>query len=97
MASDMLDVSAALVSMTEGVTGLESGLDMTGVRGISDGDVGAIVPGIGYANSVLRALTSGSPEALVRTLPGGNVPWAVPLVNAINAKDNDPDWDIRDF
>lgn len=97
LASDMLDVGSALVSMTEGVTGLESGLDMTGVRGISDGDVGAIVPGIGYANSTLRALTSGNPENLLRSLPGGNIPWAVPLVNAINAKDNDPDWDIRDF
>lgn len=96
-ASDMLDVGSALVSMTEGVTGLESGLDMTGVRGISDGDVGDIVPGIGYANSTLRAITSGNPENLLRSLPGGNIPWAVPLVNAITAKDNDPDWDIRDF
>jgi len=97
MASDMLDVGAALISMTEGVTGLESGLDMTGVRGLSDGDIGAIIPGAGYANSVLRGLTSGDPAALLRTLPGGNVPFAVPLINAINAKENDPDWDTRDF
>jgi len=97
MASDMLDVGAALTSMTEGVTGLESGLDMTGVRGLSDGDIGAIIPGAGYANSVLRGLTSGDPAALLRTLPGGNVPFAVPLINAINAKENDPDWDTRDF
>lgn len=96
-ASDMLDVGTTLVSMTEGMTGLESGLDMTGVRGFSDGDLGAIIPGVGYANSTLRALTSGNPENLLRSLPGGNIPWAVPLVNAITAKDNDPDWDIRDF
>src|SRR5690554_1354195 len=95
-ASDMLDVGAATVGMAEGITGIDSGLDMTGVRGISDGDIGAIIPSLGYANSTLRAITKGQPENLLRSMPGGNIPWAVPLINAISAKGADPDWDFSD-
>lgn len=97
LASDMLDVGTAMVGMFEGVLGVDAGLEMHGVRGISDGDLGAVIPSLGYANSTLRALTSGNPQNLLRSLPGGNIPWAVPLVNAITAKERDDQWDLTDF
>lgn len=95
--SDALDVGAATLGMFEGLTGIDSGLEMTGVRGISDGDVGAVIPALGYANSTLRAVTSGDPASLLRSLPGGNVPWLVPLVNGINRDDSKEDWDLRNL
>lgn len=94
MASDMLDVGAATVNAFSGLTGIESPIDTTGVRGISDGDLGAVIPGLGYLNSTLRGLTSGDPEALLRSLPGGNLPYVVPMLNALN-RDSE-DWDLRE-
>lgn len=96
MLSDVLDVGTATVGSLEGVTGVETGLDMYGVRGISDGDVGSIIPGIGYVNSTLRGLTSGKPEDLLRSLPGGNLPYMVPLLNGLK-DDGTEDWDLRQF
>lgn len=94
LASDLLDLGAAGIKATEGVTGVDTGLDLSGVRGISSGDFGAIIPALGYGNSVLRALTSGDPEAMLRNLPGGNMPYVVPILNALK-NDGSEDWDLR--
>lgn len=67
---DILDAGAAL-----------SGYEMSGVRGgmrnLTDN-----IPAAGYINTAGRAVTERDPKDLIRSLPGGNLPWLVPVMNA---------------
>lgn len=70
LAGDVLDAGAAV-----------AGYEMTGVRGGGKGVLDN-VPTIGYVNSAVQAVKERDPKDLIRSLPGGNLPFLVPVVNA---------------
>ena len=71
MAGDVLDAGASL-----------TGLEATGVRGGSGSALGNI-PSLGYVESGVKALTQRDAREAIRMLPGGNLPFLTPLVNAL--------------
>lgn len=69
LAPDILDAGAAL-----------AGFEMTGVRG-GGKSVLDNVPALGYINSSVRAVQEKDVRDLARALPGGNLPYLVPIAN----------------
>lgn len=70
LSGDILDSGAAL-----------GGYEMSGVRTGQTDALGQI-PALGYVNDVFQAAVEKSPNDAVRLLPGGNLPWLMPVVNA---------------
>lgn len=96
LSSDMFDVGIAGLGTFEGVTGTNIDIDRSNVRGISDGDIAGVIPAAGYVNQLMRSVTSGDVDALLRMFPGSNIPYLVPLFNATKESDKAGD-DVRDF
>jgi hypothetical protein len=69
LAPDILDAGAAL-----------AGFEMSGVRGGGKGVLDN-VPALGYVNSSVRAVQEKDVRDLARALPGGNLPYLVPVAN----------------
>lgn len=66
---DILDSGAAL-----------AGYEMSGVRG-GGKNFADNVPAIGYVNSTVSAVRDKDPRDMIRALPGGNLPWLMPIFN----------------
>jgi len=69
LAPDILDAGAAL-----------AGFEMTGVRGGGKGVLDN-VPALGYVNQTVKAAQEKDVRDLARALPGGNLPYVVPVAN----------------
>lgn len=69
LAPDILDAGAGL-----------AGFEMAGVRG-GGRNVLDNVPALGYINSSVRAVQEKDVRDLARALPGGNLPYLVPIAN----------------
>lgn len=57
------------------------GLDVSGGRSGSQSSALDAVPALGYINSFVSAVKDRDPRELIRSLPGQNLPFLVPLVN----------------
>ena len=70
MSGDVLDAGASL-----------TGLEASGVRSGSGSPLGNI-PSLGYIESGVKAVTQRDAREAIRMLPGGNLPFLTPVVNA---------------
>lgn len=70
LAGDVLDAGASV-----------AGYEASGVRSGS-GSVLGNIPALGYVDSTVKAFTERDPKQIIRSLPGGNLPFLTPVVNA---------------
>lgn len=70
LAGDVLDAGAML-----------TGAEASGVRSGNSSPLGAI-PALGYVESGAKVLRDRDPREAIRMLPGGNLPFLTPVVNA---------------
>lgn len=57
------------------------GYDVSGGRGTGQTSAADAIPALGYVNSLVSAVKDRDPRELIRSLPGQNLPFLVPLVN----------------
>jgi len=91
MSADVLDVGTGALGTIDNVFGTGLQPDAVRVRG-RDGTVGSAIPAIGYANDLFGVLKD--PTDLgraVKQLPGGNLPYLVPPINALGSEDEKDD------
>lgn len=86
LAGDVLDLGAGFASEWGGDWGEKLGTDMN-VRGGTGQLVGGVVaPGVGYMQDVWKGI-HGDGRAAVRAIPGANLPYVVPFLNALRGED----------
>lgn len=70
LAGDVLDAGASV-----------AGYEASGVR-TGNGSVLGNIPALGYVDSTVKAVIERDPKQVIRSLPGGNLPYLTPVVNA---------------
>ncbi len=73
VAGDIIDAGAALTGNT-----------LSGGRSGQQGSALEAIPALGYASGVIGAIKQRDPRELLRALPGQNLPFMVPLLNAVD-------------
>ena len=88
LAPDMLIRATLNYASLAGISGdifdgiaATAGYEMSGVRGFGRNFLDNI-PAAGYVNTAARAVTDQDPRDLIRSLPGGNLPFLIPVLNA---------------
>lgn len=83
LSGDVLDLGAGFASSYGGDFGERFG-ESYGIRGKqSDKLVGGVIaPSAGLLNDAWAGVSTGDPKKLVRSLPGSNLPYVAPFINA---------------
>lgn len=92
LTSDALDVGYGGLGVVDNTFGTNLAPESANVRGTGGGDLGNIVPGLDYANDVFGFMKDPTDLGKAAKLaPGGNLPYLVPLLNGLEADDEETD------